>query len=171
MRRRESLSTTKNDSMKTPCFQIRPATTDDWGVIAGLNTHLAFETEEKVLNPETIQAGVRAFLADQHRGRYFVAVTDGKIVGQMAYTREWSDWRNGEIWWLQSVYVLPEFRQLGVFRMLYQYLESLALGSPEVIGVRLYVETHNRRAQDAYLRLGLRDASYSVMERIFRNDI
>jgi GNAT superfamily N-acetyltransferase len=157
--------------MTPPNCQIRLATSDDCEVISDFNTCLASETEGKSLNPETIQAGVKAFLADQHRGRYFVAVCKGTVVGQMAHTREWSDWRNGEIWWLQSVYVLPEFRQQGIFRALYQHLESLALSSSDVIGVRLYVETHNRKAQEAYGRLGLRDANYSVMERIFRNDV
>lgn len=160
-----------SDPKKSPLFQIRQASEDDWELIAQLNSRLAFETENKKLDPKTIQAGVRAFLADDHHGRYFVAVNEGKIIGQMAHTREWSDWRNGEIWWLQSVYVLPEFRKLGVFRALYQHLESLALESLDVIGIRLYVETHNSRAQSAYLRLGMRDASYSVMERIFRNDV
>jgi GNAT superfamily N-acetyltransferase len=147
--------------MTPPNCQIRLATSDDCEVISDFNTCLASETEGKSLNPETIQAGVKAFLA----------VCKGTVVGQMAHTREWSDWRNGEIWWLQSVYVLPEFRQQGIFRALYQHLESLALSSSDVIGVRLYVETHNRKAQEAYGRLGLRDANYSVMERIFRNDV
>ncbi|MDB5343834.1 MAG: putative acetyltransferase [Schlesneria sp.] len=157
--------------MTPPPCQIRLATSDDYEVISDFNTRLALETEGKFLDPETIQAGVKAFLADQHRGCYFVAFSKGAVVGQMAHTREWSDWRNGEIWWLQSVYVLPKFRQQGIFRALYQHLESLALSSLDVIGVRLYVETHNRRAQEAYGSLGLRDANYSVMERIFRNDV
>ncbi|HEY4259680.1 MAG TPA: GNAT family N-acetyltransferase [Schlesneria sp.] len=157
--------------MTSTLIQIRQATTHDWEVIADFNTRLASETEGKQLDCETIQAGVQVFLGDEHRGRYFVAVNNGRVVGQMAHTREWSDWRNGEIWWLQSVYVLAEFRQQGVFRALYQHLESLAICSPDVIGVRLYVETHNRKAQDAYARLGLRDANYCVMERIFRNDV
>lgn len=157
--------------MTSTPIQIRLATTDDCEVISNFNTRLASETEGKHLNDETIRAGVEAFLADEHRGRYFVAVSNGNVVGQMAHTREWSDWRNGEIWWLQSVYVLPEFRQQGVFRALYQHLESLALSLSDVIGVRLYVETHNRKAQEAYERLGLRNANYSVMERIFRNDV
>jgi GNAT superfamily N-acetyltransferase len=87
------------------------------------------------------------------------------------HTREWSDWRNGEIWWLQSVYVLPAFRNRGVFRALCQHIEQLARNSSDVVGLRLYVETHNARAQQAYLRFGFRDASYAVMEQIFRNDV
>lgn len=152
-------------------IEIRSASVDDWAVIADFNRRLASETEGKVLRPEIIEAGVRALLSDSRHGRYFLATCGQTIVGQMMHTREWSDWRNGEIWWLQSVYVLPEFRSQGVFRSLYHHIEQLARHSSDVIGVRLYVETHNERAQQAYQRLGFRDASYTVMEQIFRNDV
>lgn len=152
-------------------FDIRSAQAEDWEVIADFNSRLAAETEGKLLNPETINAGVRALLADAKHGRYFVAMDNGTVIGQIMHTREWSDWRNGEIWWLQSVYVLPEYRHRGVFRSLYQHLEQIARNSSEVIGLRLYVETHNERAQEAYCRLGFRDASYTVMEQIFRNNV
>jgi GNAT superfamily N-acetyltransferase len=152
-------------------IQIRPAEVSDWAVVAEFNSRLASETEGKSLQPEIIEAGVRALLSDSRHGRYFLAISDKTVVGQMMHTREWSDWRNGEIWWLQSVYVLPDYRNRGVFRALYQHIEQLARQSTDVIGLRLYVETHNARAQDAYLRLGFRDASYTVMEQIFRNDV
>ncbi|MBS0204941.1 MAG: GNAT family N-acetyltransferase [Planctomycetes bacterium] len=152
-------------------FEIRTARVEDWEVIAEFNSRLAAETEGKSLNPETINAGARALLADPKHGRYFVATENGTVIGQIMHTREWSDWRNGEIWWLQSVYVLPEFRHRGAFRSLYQHLEQLARNSPEVIGLRLYVETHNQRAQSAYRHFGFRDAGYTVMEQIFRNDV
>src|SRR4029079_15862290 len=103
---------------------IRPAGFDDWETIADFNILLARETEDKQLVPETVFAGVKALLADPRHGRYFVACADGKIIGQMMHTREWSDWRNGEIWWLQSVYVHPGHRQAGVFRALYRHLEK-----------------------------------------------
>ena len=152
-------------------FKVRTARLEDWAVIADFNSRLAAETEGKTLQPEVIAAGVRTLLGDSRHGRYFVACVADSVVGQMMYTREWSDWRNGEIWWLQSVYVLPEYRHRGVFRALYQHLETLAKSSPDVIGLRLYVETHNARAQQAYQKLGFRDASYTVMEQIFRNDV
>ena len=152
-------------------FEIRPAGPEDAAVIADFNSCLAAETEGKSLQPDIIADGVRTLLADPRHGRYFVALNAGTIVGQIMHTREWSDWRNGEIWWLQSVYVLPEYRNRGVFRSLYGHLEQLARESPDVIGLRLYVETHNARAQEAYLRLGFRDASYTVMEQIFRNEV
>jgi len=152
-------------------FEIRPAQIDDADVIADFNCRLAAETEGKTLHSTTIAAGVRTLLANPHHGRYFVALNAGRIVGQIMHTREWSDWRNGEIWWLQSVYVLADFRNQGVFRALYQHLQQLAVSSSEVIGLRLYVEAHNIRAQQAYQRLGMTEAGYTVMERFFRNDI
>jgi ribosomal protein S18 acetylase RimI-like enzyme len=87
----------------------------------------------------------------------------------MMHTREWSDWRNGEIWWLQSVYVAPEYRHCGVFRMLFAHLQQLARDSADVVGMRLYVEMHNLRAQTAYRQLGFHDGGYAVMEQFFRN--
>lgn len=152
-------------------FEVRLARLEDWEAIAEFNTRLAAETEGKSLKPEVIAAGVRTLLGDSRHGCYFVAEAAETVIGQIMYTREWSDWRNGEIWWLQSVYVLPEFRHRGVFRALYQHLENLAKSSPDVIGLRLYVESHNSRAQQAYLQFGFCDASYTVMEQIFRNDV
>ena len=152
-------------------LQIRPAVLDDWPVIADFNTRLADETEGKRLDPDTIAEGVRRLLSQPARGRYFVACLSGHVVGQIMHTCEWSDWRNGEIWWLQSVYVLSEFRQRGVFRALFAHLQDLAHSSPDVIGLRLYVEEHNERAQAAYVTLGLERAGYTVMERIFRNEV
>lgn len=151
--------------------EIREARFDDWPVIADFNTRLAAETEGKRLDPDTIAQGVRTLLSQPQHGRYFVACFHGGIVGQIMHTREWSDWRNGEIWWLQSVYVLSDFRQRGVFRALFAHLQSLAQSSPEVIGLRLYFEEHNARAKEAYLNLGLKLAGYSVMEHIFRNEV
>jgi GNAT superfamily N-acetyltransferase len=150
---------------------IRPGVPDDWQVIADFNTRLAIETEDKTLASETIAAGVRTLLGNPAHGRYFVACCDSRIIGQLMHTREWSDWRNGEIWWLQSVYVHPEHRRNGVFRALYRSLEQLAEQTPEVIGLRLYVEQHNAEALNAYRSLGLAEAGYAVMERIFRSVI
>ena len=153
------------------CWEIRPAQFDDWPVITDFNTRLAEETEGKRLEPNTIAQGVRTLLSQPQHGRYFVACIEGRVVGQIMHTREWSDWRNGEIWWLQSVYVQNEFRQQGVFRALFAHLQSLAHASPDVIGLRLYVEEHNTRAQEAYRTLGLQRAGYTVMEHIFRNEV
>ena len=147
-------------------FQIREAVPDDWQPIAEFNTRLAYETEGKVLDASTIEKGVRALLNDPRHGRYFVAVDHGQIVGQMMHTREWSDWRNGEIWWIQSVYVHPDHRRRGILRSLYRNLEKLAASDAQVVGLRLYVEKHNSKAISTYESLGMSDAGYAVMERI-----
>ena len=152
-------------------LKIRPAEFADWPIIAEFNTCLADETEHKQLNPDTITIGVQTLLSRPQLGRYFVACLEDRVIGQIMHTREWSDWRNGEIWWLQSVYVLGEFRQQGVFRALFAHLERLARSSPTVIGLRLYVEEHNTLAQEAYVKLGLKKAGYTVMEHIFRNEV
>ena len=148
---------------------IRDACADDWPTIVEFNRRLAQETESLALDGPTLEAGVKAALADATKARYFVAcTTDGQIVGQMMHTYEWSDWRNGDIWWLQSVYVHPDFRSQGVFRRLFEFVAEQAEGDPSVVGLRLYVEDHNAGAQDVYQRLGLAPAGYRVMERIWK---
>ena len=162
----------RDDQISTEAdWEIRPARFDDWPAIADFNIKLASETEGKRLEPGTIAQGVCTLLSQPQHGRYFVACIEGRVVGQIMHTREWSDWRNGEIWWLQSVYVLGEFRQRGIFRALFTHLQRLAQASSDVIGLRLYVEEHNTRAQEAYLTLGLQRAGYTVMEHIFRNEV
>ncbi len=146
---------------------IRLAVPEDWEVIADYNSRLAFETEGKRLDNSTISTGVQTLLSNPQHGRYFVACIDDRIVGQLMHTREWSDWRNGEIWWLQSVYVHTEHRRAGVFRALFRHLEKLAESTPNVIGLRLYAEEHNSKAFEAYRSLGLVHAGYVVMERFF----
>ena len=150
-----------NDSLS---FEIRDATADDWQTIVEYNLQLAAETENKVLDRPTIEAGVKAVLADDRKGRYFVAIAAGEIIGQMMHTWEWSDWRNGNVWWLQSVYVKHAARRQGVFRGLYRHLEALAADDPGVVGLRLYVEIENVRAKQTYEQLGMQDADYLVME-------
>lgn len=145
---------------------VRAATSQDWQIIAHFNTALARETESKELAPEKIGPGVQAILNDPAKGRYFVAQADGQVVGQIMHTYEWSDWRNGMIWWLQSVYIHPDYRQLGVFRKLFEHLVDCAQ-QEHALGVRLYVEQHNTRAHTTYDRLGLLPAGYDVRERWF----
>ena len=145
-------------------IHIRAATHSDCKRIAEFNQRLAAETEDKTLDRATVEAGVSALLANSALGRYFIAEADGAIVGQLMHTREWSDWRNGEIWWLQSVYVDAGFRRNGVFRQLFDHLvvEARKNGA---IGIRLYVEKDNSTAQETYRRLGLEEPGYIVMER------
>ncbi len=146
---------------------IRAATPEDWEIVVDFNFRLAQETESKTLNLEATRTGVKTLLADSSKGRYFVACLAERIVGQAMHTWEWSDWRNGEIWWLQSVYVHPDYRRQGVFRLLYQHLLQKAEADPNVVGLRLYVENDNARAQQTYQRLGMRQTGYSVMENLF----
>lgn len=150
-------------------MQIRPATLEDLPTIVEFNRLLAFETESIQLSVELLTHGVRAALLDAHKARYFVAEIDGQVVGQLMHTREWSDWRNGDIWWLQSVYVVESARRQGVFRALVEHVTQLAQSTPDVVGLRLYVEEHNDRAAATYDRLGLAEAGYVVRERIWRS--
>jgi ribosomal protein S18 acetylase RimI-like enzyme len=148
-------------------FQIRPAVADDWQTIVLFNQLLAAETEDKHLDAGILGPGVQTLLADSKKGRYFVACVGDRIIGQLMHTFEWSDWRNGDIWWLQSVYVHKDYRQQGVFRGLYDHVREMAQEAPEVVGIRLYVENDNARAQTVYNELGFEHGGYAVMERLF----
>jgi GNAT superfamily N-acetyltransferase len=150
-------------------MQIRPATVEDLATIVEFNRLLALETEAIELSVAVLTDGVRAALLDPHKARYFVAEAGGQILGQLMHTREWSDWRNGDIWWLQSVYVVASARRQGVFRALVEHVTQLAQSTPDVVGLRLYVEEHNDRAAATYDRLGLAEAGYVVRERIWRS--
>lgn len=151
-----------------PDITLRDATLDDAPVIADFNTRMAMETEGRPLSPELIGAGVAAVLRDPAKGRYWVAEIGGEIVGQLLVTFEWSDWRNGVFWWIQSVYVHRDHRRAGVFSGLYRHVETLARQTQDVCGLRLYVEKHNRRAQETYLSLGMTAPGYVVMEVDYR---
>ena len=141
------------------------------GSIVEFNCRLAEESEGKMLDRAHVEPGVQAVLADEHKGRYLIAEAGGRPVGQLMHTREWSDWRNGDIWWLQSVYVHPDYRRLGVFRALFERLRSEAEAEPGVVGLRLYVEEHNTRAHETYRKLGLTNGGYFVMEKWHRRSV
>ncbi len=148
---------------RSPCH-VRPATAADADRLVANNLAMALETEGLRLDPARLSVGVRAVLADPAKGRYFVAERDGRVVGQLMVTTEWSDWRNGRIDWIQSVYVAPEARRTGVYRALYEHLRALAEADPEVVGLRLYVHHDNTRAQQVYATLGMARAEYVVFE-------
>ena len=148
-------------------ISIRNAAMTDAAIIASNNSFMAEETEGRTLDPDIIGPGVGALLADPGKGRYWVAESVGQIVGQLMVTYEWSDWRNGRLWWIQSVYIAPDFRRQGVFSALYHHVESLAAAEPEVCGLRLYVEDNNHLAQQTYEALGMVKSSYVVMESMF----
>ena len=149
-------------------LHVREALSSDARTIADFNSRMAVETEGRPLDPALIDPGVAAILADSNKGRYWVAEVDGKVVGQIMVTYEWSDWRNGQLWWIQSVYVHKDYRRKGVFSALYRHVESLARQDPEICGLRLYVEKDNKRAQETYLKLGMVLPGYQVMEVDFR---
>ena len=148
---------------------IRDARAEDLDVIVSFNEALARETEGKTLDRGALARGVAAALKDPTRLRYWVAEdpTSRAVVGQAAVTREWSDWRNGWLWWFQSVYVHRDARGRGVFRSLHNSIRSAALSSPDVVGLRLYVEHENASARRTYESLGLAPGGYDVYEEIF----
>lgn len=158
-------------SASLPLLSIRPARPDDWPVLVDFNSRLAEESEGKVLDRAHLVPGVQALLADPAKGRYFVAEQAGQIIGQLMHTREWSDWRNGDIWWLQSVYVHPDHRRQGVFRALFEHLQSEARNNPQVVGLRLYVEQDNTRAHATYANLGFNPGGYFVLEQWHRRAV
>ncbi len=144
---------------------VRRAAAADAPFLVDFNRRLALETEGKTLDPAVLTRGVAAGLADDNKARYFVADEGGAVVGQLMLTMEWSDWRDGWIWWIQSVYVREDWRRRGVFRLLYEHIHQAAVNDPEVIGIRLYVEHDNHNAQQSYLKLGMERTGYLVLER------
>ena len=151
----------------TQRLTVRPATRADIPVLATFNAAMAWETERKRLDPERLARGIAGPFEQPGRGRYFVAESGGVVVGSLLVTYEWSDWRDGDWWWIQSVYVAEPARRQGVFRALYAELEREARATPGVVGLRLYVERENQRAQGTYLALGMEQCHYRMYERAF----
>lgn len=145
-------------------LQIRPAQISDASFIVDCNIRMALETEQRQLEPKTVTAGVRSALEDSNKGIYCIAEANGRRAGQMFITCEWSDWRNGNFWWIQSVYIVESFRSQGIFRALFEQVNLLAKGRKDVCGLRLYVEAENARAKQIYSRLGMRETEYEVFE-------
>lgn len=143
---------------------IRRATLQDAAQIAEHNRAMARETEGIDLDPERVGPGVRAVFAEPQRGFYLIAERGGAPVGQLMVTYEWSDWRNGVFYWIQSVYVRPEARRTGVYRALYAHLEAEARERDDVCGIRLYVHHENHRAMQTYAALGMDAATYQIFE-------
>ncbi|HZO00205.1 MAG TPA: N-acetyltransferase [Burkholderiales bacterium] len=147
-------------------MRIRLATREDAQALIAFNSAMALETERKELLPEVIGAGVQALLDNPASGFYVVAKEGGRVVGSLLVTREWSDWRNGDFWWIQSVYVHPDFRRQGIYKRLYHYVQELASQDAKVCGFRLYVERENDRAQSTYRALGMKETRYLVYEEL-----
>jgi GNAT superfamily N-acetyltransferase len=154
-----------------PIPVIRDATLADRDAIVEFNRRLALETEHKTLDVDVLRRGVTRALTDAGLLRYWVAQIDHAgdrlIIGQTAISLEWSDWRDGWIWWLQSVYVHPDYRGRGIFKALYRHVHAQALAAPDVIGLRLYVENANELARQTYQSLGMKPGGYSVLEELW----
>jgi GNAT superfamily N-acetyltransferase len=152
---------------------IRRATMSDLNTIVSFNMALARETEHRVLDVRVLESGVEALLGNSGKGWYAVAEKslDGRqliVVGQILVTFEWSDWRNGSFWWLQSVYVHPDHRQASIFRQLYEYVQGQAhLNQEPICGFRLYVEEKNHQAHQVYANLGFQKTAYHMYEKEF----
>jgi len=150
---------------------VRDARVEDRDQIVEFNWRLASETESKTLDRDTLTRGVTRVLEDPNLGRYLIAEwtgdgsNAGQPVGQMMRTFEWSDWRNGMIWWIQSVYVHADHRGMGIFRDLLSRMIEQAGQAEDVLGLRLYVENNNEPALATYRKLGFLGDEYSVMER------
>jgi GNAT superfamily N-acetyltransferase len=148
-------------------ISIRTGEMKDADVLAQANIAMAWETERKRLDPATIAQGVRTVLSDPLHGFYVVAMKDGQIAGSLMVTFEWSDWRSGLIWWIQSLYVQPPFRRCGVFKKLYEFVQTRATQRPDVCGIRLYVEQSNHIAKQAYADAGMQETNYKIYEKMF----
>lgn len=147
-------------------MNIRIAEKQDAPALVEFNQAMALETEGKKLNSGVLQKGVEAIFEDEKKGFYVVAETGGKIVGGLMITFEWSDWRNAWFWWIQSVYILPEYRGRSIYRLLYEYVKEKANESKNVCGFRLYVEKENEKAQKVYEKLGMESSHYLMYEEM-----
>ncbi len=146
-------------------MKIRLAQQNEVPDLVDFNQAMAFETEGKQLENEILRKGVEAVFADEKKGFYVVAESENKIVGGLMITYEWSDWRNKWFWWIQSVYILPDFRGQGIYRKLAEFVEEKAMENGDVVGIRLYVEKENTNAQKVYEKLDMEQSHYLMYEK------
>lgn len=144
---------------------IRAADVSDLDSLVRFNQGIALETEDKHLDEVTLRAGVQAILTNDSLGFYTVAVCEDSVVGCLMVTKEWSDWRNGVFWWIQSVYVDAAFRRQGIYRRLYEHVKIMA-DEHNVCGFRLYVEKDNSIAQSTYQSMGMNETVYRMYEEL-----
>lgn len=145
-------------------MNIRIATEEDASALVDFNQAMALETEGKELDRETLSLGVSAVFADKTKGFYVVAEEDGTIIGGLMVTYEWSDWRNGWFWWIQSVFIVPAARGRGIYSDLYDFVKSRADEVGGICGFRLYVERENEHAQAVYEKVGMTTSNYLMFE-------
>ena len=145
-------------------MKVRNATIEDAAIIVDFQIKMAEETEKLTLDPIVVKEGVSAVFHDSSKGRYFVVEEDEVVVASLMITYEWSDWRNGLVWWIQSVFVLPEYRKRGVFALMYQSIKNQVEASVDVRGIRLYVDNRNVSAQKVYHKMGMTGSHYTTFE-------
>lgn len=155
------------DRVTPPPATVRIAIESDAPTLAGFNQSMALETEARALRVKDLLPGVEAVLRDPANGFFVVANTGRDIAGALLVTYEWSDWRNGRFWWIQSVYVRPEHRRHGIYRSLHKFVREWALATGDAVGLRLYVEQENAPAQSTYAALGMHETPYRLFEESF----
>jgi ribosomal protein S18 acetylase RimI-like enzyme len=143
---------------------VRPATIDDALAIIDFQLNMAMETESITLDYPTVTRGVHEVFEDSTKGSYYVALDDKKIIGSLMTTYEWSDWRCGTVLWIQSVYIIKDYRGQGVYKKLYQYIQQLVTPESGYRGIRLYVDKTNITAQRVYEKMGMNGEHYQVYE-------
>ncbi len=148
-------------------LRVRSAQIADLESLMAFNAAMAMETEQKTLDPKVLRSGISRLLLDPALGRYILAMQGTTIAGALMLTTEWSDWRNGLFWWIQSVYVIPEMRRHGVYRAMHEHVRRSARKTPDVCGIRLYVERENHTAQQTYLASGMHETLYRLYEEEF----
>ena len=147
-------------------MNIRLAIEKDAPELVEFNQAMALETEGKHLDSQVLKSGVEAVFQNEKKGFYVVTEAEGKIVGGLMVTFEWSDWRNSWFWWIQSVYILPDYRGRSIYRLMYEFVKNKANQEKNVCGFRLYVEKENVNAQKVYEKLGMESSHYLMYEEM-----
>lgn len=150
--------------MEHPKITVRYATPGDTASLVAFQQAMARETEGITLDLEPLRRGINAVFRSPDKGLYLVAEAEGAVIGGLLITYEWSDWRNGTFWWIQSVYVEPQWRRKGVYRAMHNYVCEVASKRGDVCGIRLYVERDNNVAQQTYSNLGMVKSHYDMYE-------
>jgi len=132
--------------------------------LVNLQSKMALETENLILHPDIVEQGILAVIEDDRKGKYYKIVQTGKVIGCMLNTYEWSEWRNGQIVWIQSLYILPAYRKKGLFSAAYQYMRELVQKNAQYKGIRLYVDKRNEAAIAAYESVGMSNEHYEIFE-------
>ena len=155
-------------------FNIRKGQPNDYQQIAFFQKQMALETEEQELDDKSLYDGVRSVFErtrDFHKGFYLIAESDSSVIGSLLITREWSDWRDAWFWWIQSVYVLPEWRRNGVYKRLHEKVREIAKIENDICGIRLYVEKTNKIAQAVYRQVGMSESNYILYEESLQKNL